>query len=365
MSAPPHAPVGTSSHSLLDPSDSSEPSERDKTRSLHAASIREVLACLDGSELGSGLVPHAHQITQALGARLTLLHVLEAEPSTVPDPIPADPLDWGIRRRAAREHLSKALARLGVPDVRIRSELVQGRPAEQICRWAESHDVDLTVLCSHGQHGLTEWGLASTARKLIERIPGSFLLVPADVASRAETKRYRRILVPLDASPRAESVLPIAMRIAENQDAELILVHVVPTPEVVRAGLLDAEASELEHRVLEHNRRAARVYLDRLRSRISQSGARVRGVVVEEGGVRARLDHVIREQEADLVVMSAHGRAGRTDSACGCVTEFALSHASVPILVLRERKHRPIRHGAVPTNRRHVDRPDGAEPEAF
>lgn len=365
MSVPPDTPISTSSHSLLDPSDSTHPSERDATRSIHAASIREVLACLDGSELGCGVVPHAHQITRALGARLTLIHVLEPDPAAVADAAPADPLDWGIRRREAREHLGKALVRLGVPDSTIRSELIQGRPAEQICRWAESHDIDLTVLCSHGAHGLTEWGLASTARKLIERIPGSLLLIPADVASRAEAKRYRRILVPLDGSPRAESVLPIAMRIAESQDAEVILVHIVPIPEIVRTGLLDAEASELERRVIEHNRRAATVYLDRLRSRISQSGARVRAIVVEEGGIRARLDHVIREQEADLVVMSAHGRAGRTESACGCVTEFALCHATVPILMLRDRKRRPIRRGAVPTNRRLADRPDGIEPEAF
>jgi nucleotide-binding universal stress UspA family protein len=315
------------------------------------------VACLDGSELGSGIVPHARVVARALGARLTLLHVLETEATGTG---PADSLDWGIRQREARAHLDGLAAQLGDLESGIRSELIQGRAAEQICSWAEQHDVDLTVLCSHGTRGLTDWDLASTARKLIDRTPGSLLLVPATAAAKEEV-RYRRILVPLDGSPRAESVVPVAMRIAASQKAEMLFVHVVPVPELTRTGPLDAEGEDLERRVVEHNHRVASAYLDRLRARVSQAGQRVRVLVVEGGSVRTRLERLIREDRADLVVMSAHGHTGRTDSSCGSVTEYAVTHATSPLLVIRDRARRRMRRVA-PSSTRPLQRPAPSGP---
>jgi nucleotide-binding universal stress UspA family protein len=299
------------------------------------ASIHEIVACLDGSEFGSGIVPHAQLVAKTLGARLTLLHVLELESAS--GGTPPDPLDWEIRQREARTHLEGLAAPLVELEYDIRVELIQGRPAEQICAWVERKGVDLTVLCSHGAHGVSDWNLASTARKLIERTPGSLLLVPAAAAVKGGEVRYRRILVPLDGSPRAESVVPMAVRIAASQNAELLLVHVVSVPEITRIGPLDEEGAELERRWSEHNRKVARVYLDRLRARTSQQKSGVRAIVTSDGTARAGLERLIREEEVDLVVMSAHGLTGRTDCPCGSVTEYALTHATVPLLVVRDR----------------------------
>jgi nucleotide-binding universal stress UspA family protein len=299
------------------------------------ASIREIVACLDLSEFGCGIVPHAQLIAKTLGAWLTLLHVLEPESSS--GRAPPDPLDWEIRQREARTHLEGLAAPLIELEHDIRVELIQGYPAEQICAWVERQGVDLTVLGSHGARGVSDWNLASTARKLIERTPGSLLLVPAAAAVKGREVRYRRILVPLDGSPRAESVVPMAVRIAASQNAELLLVHVVPVPEITRIGPLDSEGAELKRRLSEHNRRLASVYLDRLRARTSQQTSGVRAIVSGDGNVRTGLERLIREEAVDLVVMSAHGLTGRTDCACGSVTEYALTHAMTPVLVVRDR----------------------------
>jgi nucleotide-binding universal stress UspA family protein len=328
-----------SSHSLMDAPRRGRRSSRTEKPPKDTTSFREILACLDGSELGSGIMPHAHAIARALGGHLTLLHVLETETSVDPP----DPLDWEIRQREARAHLGDLAADLGDLEPGVRAELIQGRAAEQICSFVEQHDVDLTVFCSHGARGLTDWSLASTARKLIERTPGSLLLVPAGAAAEAGEVRYRRVLVPLDGSPRAESVLPVATRIAAFHKAELLLVHVIPVPDLTRVGPLDAEGADLERRVVAHNQRVANAYLERLRARAGRVGSRVRTLVVEDGSVRTRLERVIREERADLVVMSAHGHTGRTDSPCGSATEYAVTHATTPLLVVRERTPRRAR----------------------
>ena len=43
----------------------------------------------------------------------------------------------------------------------------------------------------------------------------------------------------------------------------------------------------------------------------------------------------------DLVVLSGHGRNGRTDLPCGRLTGFLLEHAPVPLLVVRDRNGQP------------------------
>lgn len=344
MSTASREPMLLRPHTLVDPPGSGGASGGTEKPPEKAASFREVLACVDGSLFGESVMPHAQLVAQAMGARLTLLRVLEADPAL--GGTPQDPLDWGIRRREAQAHLDGLTAQVTDLKGALRSELIQGRAAEQICRWAEQHAVDLTVLCSHGAHGVTEWDLASTARKLIDRIPGSLLLVPAAAAARGGEVRYRRILVPLDGSPRAESVVPVAMRIAASQGAEVLFVHVVPIPEITRTGPLDAAGADLERRVLEHNHRIASAYLDRLRARASQSGSRVRALVVGDGSVRGQLGRLIREERADLVVMSAHGHTGRSDSPYGSVTEHAVTHATTPLLVVRDNgRHRTRRVG--------------------
>lgn len=354
MSAAPTGRMLLCSHSLVDPPHPGSAPRRAGDAPARTPSFREVVACVDGSPLGRGLVPHARAVAGAFGAQLTLVHVLEAQPATGGSP--PDPLHWGIRQREAQAHLDELAAKAAGLESETRTELIQGRPAEQICAWAEHHEAALAVLCSHGERGLTEWDLASNARKLVERVPGSLLLVPAAVAAKNEDVKYQRILVPLDGSARAESVIPVAMRIAAAQDAELVLVNVVPVPEITRIGPLDAEGAELERRVIERNRRVAGAYLDRLRARASQAGCRVRVLVIGNGTARTRLVRAIREEGIDLVVMSAHGQSGRTDSSCGGVTEYALTHATVPLLVVRDRAARRIRR-AGPSYARHLERP--------
>lgn len=290
-----------------------------------------IVACLDGSELGERIVPHALALARALGAPLTLLRVLEGKPIAE---APQDPLAWDLRRRESREQLER-MAERGAGEGSIDTEVIEGQAAEEICRWARRHRASLTVLCSHGVSGETEWSLASTARKLVEGAPGSFLLVPASAVSEERVARYQRLLVPVDGSPRAESVLPIARRLAEACDAELLLAHVVPVPELTEIGPLDAEDLDLREQLARRNERVANEYLDRLRGQLASSHARVRALVLRGGDARSRLVRVIADQEVDLVVLSAQGRTARADVPLGSVTAYLVAHATKPMLIVR------------------------------
>ena len=300
---------------------------------LHHAetAVQRVAACLDGSALGERVIPHALAVAGALGTPLTLLRVLEGPTGgALPDPV-----EWDIRRGEGREYVRRLAREQKGAEVAVESEVVEGRAAEEICLWTRRHGVGLTVLCTHGARGETEWSLASTARKLVEGAPGSVLLVPASAPAQTGVARYRRVLVPVDGSPRGERVLPLAKRLAAAQGAEVILAHVVPEPELTEVGPLDAEAIDLREQLASRNERVANEYLDRLRAQLADDRVSVRTLVLRGGDTRSRLARLVSDEEVDLVVLSAHGRSARSDVPLGSVAAYLAAHVEVPLLIVR------------------------------
>jgi nucleotide-binding universal stress UspA family protein len=289
-----------------------------------------IAACLDGSEIGESVLPHARAMSRALGGPLTLLRVLEGSTGAERP----DPVDWELMRRDAQGYLER-IAERGQRDGAADVAVVEGTAAEEICLWVRNHGAALTVVSSHGGSGKTLWGLASTARKLVESGPGSFLLVPARTGSREGVARYRRVLVPLDGSALAESVVPFALRLAEAHGAELLLAHVVPGLELTEIGPPDAEDLELRERLMRRNERVGGQYLDRLRSQLVGSDVDVRALVLSGGDARGALTRLIGEEDVDLVVLSARGRSGRPEMPLGSVASHLVAHAEVPLLIVR------------------------------
>ncbi|MBW2243564.1 MAG: universal stress protein [Deltaproteobacteria bacterium] len=306
--------------------------------------IRHVAVCLDRSPLGDRLVPHAVALARAFAASLTVLHALEP-PHDGAETGPTDPLDWEIQRTEARRHLAAIESKAAAADLPVGIEILEGHPAEELRDWVSRHSVDLTVLGSHGASGWTEWSLASTARKLVEGISGSVLLVPAWSVQQPQKDEitYDRILVPLDGSPRAESALPPALSVARAHASELLLLHIVPRPERSCPCPHDEDEPDLEQRIVERNTHAAETYLEGMRKHVIGDGLRVRTLVAIDGDVRSELLRRIAEDHVDLVVLSGHGRGGRAELPFGSVASFLLEHATVPLLVVRERGARTTR----------------------
>lgn len=285
-------------------------------------------------------MPHAVAIANALGARLTLLRVLECAAGGA---APADAVDWELQRREARDYIDRLAARFRTGDAEIDAELIEGRAAEEICRWCANRDIDLTVATTHGAGGPSPWALASTARKLLERTPGSLLIVPAGAEPARGGAHYRRLLVPLDGSPHAETSLPIAERIARAHHAELVAAHIVPAPELTQVGPPDAEDVQLMERLQRRNERVARLYLDRLRARIAGEGLAFRAVLLRGGEVASQLASIARTEQVDLIVLAAHGQRPRLNTPCGGTTAELIARSPAPMLIVRARPARLTR----------------------
>jgi nucleotide-binding universal stress UspA family protein len=300
-------------------------------RACPGLTIRHILVPLDGSALAECTLPFAAALGKVLSARITLLRVL------MPPSGHVDPIDWELVRAEAHGQLARFERQLTASGLASRVAVLEGRPAEQIIHFAEEHRVDLIVLSSHGEGGITGWVLSSTAQKVRARAHSSILIVPAYVEGpRVAEFRFRKVLLPLDCSPRAECILPFAAALARAHDAELILAHVVPEPELPRRMPPSPEDVALARRLTERNRDESETYLRDLSRDLSAQGIRVQSHAV----VSARRPQTILElagrEDVDLIVACAHGATANASERYGSTAAHLIQWSDRPIVVLQD-----------------------------
>lgn len=147
---------------------------------------------------------------------------------------------------------------------------------------------------------------------------------------------YAHVLVPLDGSERAERAVPVAERIARNAGADrrITLLQVVSRPAPL-SGAYVPQSPSVEW--IQQDVAAAKTYLAHVAGWSLLNGLSVE-TRVEIGGAPAPVIAGVAEADGtDLIVLCSHGRTGATHWLLGSVAEQVARHASMPVLVLRER----------------------------
>lgn len=298
--------------------------------------IRRLLVPLDGSEVAECVLPHAGALASAFEAPLLLLRVVGGGGPDV------DSLSWRLGRAEAEAYLAEVADRFARHGVTAEWQVEEGRASEQILQVARERSADLVMLSSHGERGITEFGLSGTAYKVAFDGRVSIMLVRAARRAPEELVRYRKVLVPVDCSKRAEWAVSHASSVAKAEEAELVLVNVVPPAEVLEAVGADSEAHRLARRLRALNEAGAADYLNALAARLEGPSLRVRTRVTAGGAhVVQTLQDIIAEEDPGIVVMACHGAQPCPGSAYGGVALALLSRGDTPLLLLRDRA--PVR----------------------
>ncbi len=161
---------------------------------------------------------------------------------------------------------------------------------------------------------------------------------------------FKRILVPVDNSPRSETAIDAAAAIAAKFDAEVVGIH------VYAARLHDRRFTEMESGLPEKYQRPEELkrqrdihgslitegleiisdsYLDVAARRCSEHGVRFSGERVE-GKNYAELARIIRQQQYDLVVMGATGLGDAERDAVGSVCLRVIRRIETDCLVVKD-----------------------------
>src|SRR5579859_6253036 len=103
--------------------------------------LDHILVPLDGSALAEEAIPHGVALASAFNSKLTLLRVVEQSDSSRS----IDPLDWHIEKTQADSYLDNIAARLREDQVNVEKVLLEGRAANLIIEFAQTHNVDLII----------------------------------------------------------------------------------------------------------------------------------------------------------------------------------------------------------------------------
>ena len=140
----------------------------------------------------------------------------------------------------------------------------------------------------------------------------------------------------------------IASRVARAGSAELVLVHVVPEPEMTARMPREAADLALIEAVILSNQRAAERYLREARARLSAPDHPVRVHTCVARDVECALTDFLSKERPELVVICANGSTGKSDRAFGVVAQSLLTSARIPLLVVQDAcaSHRRDTHAA-------------------
>lgn len=149
--------------------------------------MKHILVPTDFSETANAALGQARPLAELTGARITLLHVMYGEKlnealtgldaienlgkamDLVSDSsLPVPGYDLGAIRTAAEKKLEEVVARnLDLSNVTIMTALREGRPSVEIISFADTNEVDLIVMGTHGRGPVGRWFLGSVTENVI------------------------------------------------------------------------------------------------------------------------------------------------------------------------------------------------------
>jgi nucleotide-binding universal stress UspA family protein len=298
--------------------------------------IRSVLVPVDGSAFGEQAIPLALGLARRAGARLeiVLVHVPYVPVESISDYPESIDRDVLFRERdylqALRERLEKSA---GIP---VNKHHPRGLIADTLEEQVAKAEADLVVMATHGRGPLSRLWLGSVADAMIRRLPVPVVLVrPQDEHPPHPTGEQvcRHILIPLDGSTLAESVLKAALNLGEVMDARYTLLRVVSPPS---AWPPHHEPGRVAYDPLIRKAEAkAQDYLDGVADNLRERGLNVQTRVA----IGLKPAPVILSEAtaagADLIALATHGRGRLPRIILGSVADKVVRGASTPVLVFR------------------------------
>jgi nucleotide-binding universal stress UspA family protein len=133
---------------------------------------KHILVPTDFSEYADHALDYAIALAQKLRARLTLLHIIQLTPMTMGDMYGYSlEADLEAMESEAQRQMQALLNRVHQEGLESETAIVQGVPFQMIVDMAESQDIDLIVMGTHGRAGLTHALMGSVAEKVVRMAP--------------------------------------------------------------------------------------------------------------------------------------------------------------------------------------------------
>lgn len=149
---------------------------------------------------------------------------------------------------------------------------------------------------------------------------------------------FRRILVPVDGSPCANRGLRAVIELAREQQASVILLHVVDQTVLAQSlGAVDYVPEGGVESLVAALRETGKKILARAQATLANAGVDATLVLRETMGqpVADAIVAQARKSRADVIVLGTHGRRGLARIVMGSDAEGVVRASPVPVLLVR------------------------------
>ena len=295
-----------------------------------------MLVPLDGSKLAENVLPYARAMAGPLDLRIELLSVVDsmdsARTSHAGHARSVDSIVEAAVQESRRylEGIARSFTGSSVTCV-----VEQGQPEEVIIERAAGDKETLIGMATRGRSGIHRWLMGSVAEKVLRGATTPLLLVRGDEEGKNDGKAIlKSIVVPLDGSKMAETVLPRAVDLAKKLGLEIVLTRAYQIPLSAYGGA-DAAFIPNNEGLLTLVRQEAGAYLETKVNELHQNGIeKVSSILLVGSGADEIID-LARGTPNNLIAMCTHGRSGVKRWALGSVTEKVVRHSGDPVLVVR------------------------------
>jgi nucleotide-binding universal stress UspA family protein len=198
--------------------------------------FKQVLIATDFSDASERAFAYAIAIARRYSSALSVMHAIPPEPR---EQIPLEPLPKELnRRRLEAEDKMKQLGETArMSGLKPHLLLERGPVWDVIASAIERENVDLLVLGTRGRSGLQKLALGSVAEEVLRLAPCPVLTIgPHAALADSGITEFHRILFATDFGRASANAFPYALSLAEDYQAKLVLLHMVPPMPIADLG---------------------------------------------------------------------------------------------------------------------------------
>ncbi|MFA5309797.1 MAG: universal stress protein [Dehalococcoidales bacterium] len=282
-----------------------------------------ILIPLDGSKLAEQVFPAVLELAGPLNSEIIIMGACEANAK-----------EEGETCALYLKDASRVLdSRLAGSTATLKTEVLYGKPSEEILRYAQDEKIDIIFMTSHGRSGIMPWSLGSTVDKVFKRTSVPLVVVKArEKVDKNSPSVYSRILITLDGSDKSIAVLPYIRELAKIVDCEVFPIRVVEAGRHVRTiGGLDY--IRYVERDMSSTKDAVIKSLEEVCSDLAQTKAKVH-CEVKTGEPAKEILGYADDIDCTLIAMTSHGHHGMETWALGSVASKVVAVAKQSVLLV-------------------------------
>ena len=286
-------------------------------------SLKNILYPTDFSEAAETAIPYVTGLAKRYGAKVHALHVQVSTAGPIVGP-------------EAMPQILEVITHQTELETRELHDIFSGLPHEvlvsagdvwtTISRAIEQEHIDLIIVGTRGRTGVKRALLGSVAEEIFRKAPCPVLTVGHHVLSNPERQLgMKEILLATDFSPESLAAVPYAVSLAQENQARLSVLHVVPEQEVGDLVHPELHAESLRRQLQKLVPHEAQFWCEPT-------------FLVEQGRAPDKILDTAVAIGADLIVLGVRSLAGNIGAATHLFRPTAhrvVTHAGCPVLTVR------------------------------